>query len=58
MKKRKDRVIGIRVDKDMFDVLQTFRDARGWKYSQTLRIALAQYFKIECEKESLIVKQN
>jgi len=54
----KDKFIGVRIDQDMFIVLQAFKLSKGWNYSDTIRIALEHYSEYIMQQEDAGVKQQ
>lgn len=45
------KVIGVRVDDDLLDILEAFSQLKKYTYPETFRKALMSYFETESKKD-------
>jgi len=54
IKQNKEKIIGVRVNEDLLIILNSFKQVKGYSYSETIRNALEYYCTCAIEKESCV----
>ena len=57
-KQRKSRFIGFRINQDTLLILDAFKEAKQLTYSETIRLAIKQYFDNVIAQEEELSKKN